>query len=198
MAKRLAALAFLVLAAFGLATVPAVPAQAAPMLFGSNYYDFVQVVSTPFDQAAYDTNTFALASASAAATVFGGVNGQIAKVGSLVENTFLFGLAPPGFTSFRGAWLLGEGGYSNYGGGEPNNGGAFPYMNIGGTFAGIAPGKWADDSGVLGTPDPSADPVIGYFIEWENPQVNGVVPEPATLTMLSLGLLGYAAIRRRR
>jgi hypothetical protein len=65
--------------------------------------------------------------------------------------------------------------YANWGGIEPNDNNPnedFTMFNIGQTFAGIAPGQWAD-----ATPTPSpADPVIGHLIEFET----GVVPEPST------------------
>ncbi|MEW5817644.1 MAG: choice-of-anchor D domain-containing protein, partial [Spirochaetota bacterium] len=154
--------------------------QPTPMKFGDNYYEFVQV-SDPFTGA---NNSWAKASADAAARVYNGLSGHLATITSQAENDFLFGLVSGIFSGFQGAWLGGkspegwlvgpEAGqgfiYTNWGGIEPNNAG-YAYMNIGtfagGTYSGIAAGTWADDSGVQGVPDYPMNPVIGYFVEYE-------------------------------
>jgi hypothetical protein len=83
--------------------------------------------------------------------------------------------------------------YTNWGGVEPNNSG-YLYMNIGTSFAGIGPGQWADDV-PPGIPNPSTDPVIGYFVEYEGIQA---VPEPSSCLLLAFGLAGLGAARWRR
>ncbi|MCP4073231.1 MAG: hypothetical protein GY742_16060 [Hyphomicrobiales bacterium] len=95
-------------------------------------------------------------------------------------------------SGFAGAWLGGnytqwlrgpEAGsslvYTNWNTAEPNSNGLM-YMSVGLTTpnsgaAGL--GKWLDDSGVQGVPS-SADPVVGYFIEYEGVSA---VPLPAAL-----------------
>jgi hypothetical protein len=171
------------------------PAEAAPVLYGSHYYEFIQVTD-PFTG---DNNSWFRARDAAAAMTFGGVSGHLATVTSAGENDFLYSLVAGMFTGFRGAWLGGkhpegwlvgpEAGssftYVSWGGIEPNNDG-YAYMNIGTLFAGIGPGNWADDSGLQGFPDPSNDPVIGYFVEYE--EVAGV-PEPSAWLLLGFSLL---------
>lgn len=191
----------------GLSAAGALPAEAVPSFFGSNAYEFVQVTD-PFTGS---NNTWATASAAAAASIFGGVNGHLATITSQAENNFLFGLGPGGFSGFAGAWLGGVGdlpqsghwlvgpeagqpfSFVNFGGIEPNNAGLV-YMNIGASFAGIAPGQWADE-GVNGIPTAGPDPVVGYFIEWERP---AAVPEPGTMALVALGLLSLLARRGRQ
>ena len=178
-----------------------------PTVFGSNAYEFV-IVSDPFTA---DNNHWVTAEADAAASVFNGVNGHLATITSDAENAFLFGLASGTFQGFAGAWLGGnhagwlagpengqsfaDTGYQKWGGIEPNNDG-FMYMSIGTT---TAPSFWFDDSGVpnpdpdlLGAPHFLNDPVVGYFVEYEN------VPEPTTMTLLATGLAGLGASAWRR
>ena len=194
----------LFVAASGIVAVTA-RAEASPIQFGSNYYDLIIVLPAQFADGS--ANTWAAASAAAAASTYGGVNGHLATITSAAENVFLTGLAATyNLTGFQGAWIggnylgwltgpeAGQGyGYSNFGGVEPNNAG-FVYFNIGTAGPG-GPGFWVDDSGVQGLPEYPLDPVVGYFVEYESPQA---VPEPATLVMFGVGLLALTPVLRRR
>jgi hypothetical protein len=161
-----------------LAVTSALPysATATPLAFGSNSYEFVQVPD-PFTGT---NNSWDTARLAAAVRIFNGKTGHLVTITSPAENDFVSGLISGQFSGFKGAWLGGKDGlgwvvgpeagqgfgYTNWGGIEPNNSG-YAYMNIGTALGGIAPGKWADDSGVQGVPDSSNDPVIGYFVEYE-------------------------------
>ena len=188
----------------GLHAASALRADATPLLFGSNYYEFVQVPQ-PFTGS---NNAWATADAAAAASVFNSLSGHLATVTSQADNDFLFGLVSGNFSGFAGAWLGGKApdgwlvgpetgqgfSYTNWGGIEPNNAG-YAYMNIGTLFEGIGPGKWVDDSGVQGVPDPNSDPVIGYFVEYEG---TAAVPEPSSWMLLASGLSGLGVLTRKR
>ena len=134
----------------GLHAASALRADATPLLFGSNYYEFVQVPQ-PFTGS---NNAWATADAAAAASVFNSLSGHLATITSQAENDFLLGLVSGSFSGFAGAWLGGKApdgwlvgpetgqgfSYTNWGGIEPNNAG-YAYMNIGTLFAGIGPGN---------------------------------------------------------
>jgi len=185
--------------AFGLS------ASATPMPFGGNLYDFVKVAN-PYTGA---NNTWSTAMALAAASSYNGVSGHLATVTSQAENDFLFSLVSGSFSGFKGAWLGGKAprgwlvgpetgqafSYTNWGGIEPNNAG-YAYMNIGTLFAGIGPGQWADDSGFQGVPDPGSDPVVGYFVEYEN--ARGVPDQGSSCILFACALAGIAGLRRLR
>lgn len=190
--------------------------QAAPVIFGSNAYELI-IVSNPYTG---NNNSWATASSSAQASTFLGVNGHLATVTSVAENDFLAGLAiaaalPVVTPGFSGAWLGGRAGtgwltgpengnaftFDNFGGSEPNNNG-FAYMAIALSpgVAGLSGiGEWLDDSVAFagqGVPSELADPVIGYFVEYEN-VVTTEIHAPAGLPML-MGGLGLLALWRRR
>jgi hypothetical protein len=186
-------------------------ARATPVAFGGNAYEFVSVAD-PFSGS---NNTLATASAAAAASVFNGVNGHLATVTSLAENDFLLSLIATAPTGFNGAWLGGDfqgwlegpetgktfaevGGFTNFNPLEPNNNGPL-YMSIGDTTPNSGSGgrgRWLDDSGALGTPDSSLDPVIGYFVEYEDAIT--AATEPSSIALLLGGATILAVIRRRR
>jgi hypothetical protein len=188
-------------------------AHAGPVLWSSanggdnHYYEFVEV-SDPFTG---NNNSWQAAMAAADASVFNGLSGHLATIGSQAENAFLLSIVPNAITSsgsFEGAWIGGKAPegwldgpqvgqaftYTNWGGVEPNNAG-YAYMNVGAEFHGVAPGQWADDSGVQGVPDPNNDPVIGYFVEYEAPVAS---PEPSSAILLALGGAGMACCRSWR
>jgi hypothetical protein len=193
---RLMAFAFGV---FGLGAMSGPPAEAAPVLFGSNYYEFIRV-SDPFTG---NNNAWTTARDTAAGTTFMGVSGRLATITSQAENDFLFDLVSGNHTGFVGSWLGGKApegwlvgpeagqafSYTNWAGIEPNNDG-YAYMSIGTEFA---PGQWADDSDLAGQGVPHAlnDPVIGFFIEYDN-----VIPEPATGLLALIGVAGLFVRRR--
>lgn len=186
-------------------------AAAAPVIFGANAYELI-IVANPFTGS---NNTWATASAAAAASVFNSVNGHLATVTSQAENDFLVSLIGTSPQGFNGAWLGGNqfgwlegpetgmtfaqaGGYTNWNPLEPNNS-FFMYMSIGTSTpnsgaAGL--GKWLDDSGVNGTPVAGVDPVVGYVVEYE--KALKAVPEPNALALLAAGLVGLGASGLRR
>jgi len=99
-------------------------ANAAPVSFGSNDYEFI-VVSNP-----YENNTWTNASTAAASSVYNSVSGHLATITSQAENDFLFGLVPGSFSGFTGAWLGGRDGQGWLVGPEAGQG--FSYTNWGG------------------------------------------------------------------
>ena len=181
------------------------PARAVPVQLGSgNYYEFVSNIGISWSNA----------STAAAGMSHLSIAGHLATVTSAAENTFLASLISSPSGSFDGAWLGGESdssnnwqwavgpdsgqsfSYTNWGGIEPNNFPSNVYMNIGALTSGIAFGQWADASNGISTGSTGADPVTGFFVEYE---VNAV-PLPATLPLFAsaLGGLGLLGWRRKR
>lgn len=173
-------------------------------VFGNNYYKFIEV-SYPYTG---NNNAWWTAEAAAKSSTHNGVNGHLATITSQGENAFLLSLAPVK-TGFAGAWIGGKApggwltgpekgnsfGYANWGSPEPNNSG-YAYMSIGNTL--YARGLWVDDSiyyeAGQGIPDSYADPVLGYFVEYENA---AAVPIPPAILLLGSGLVGIIGIRRK-
>lgn len=204
--KLVAAAAFLALPLIG-----GSPTSADVYQFGSHAFEFI---SSP------DISWADAASAAASSTYLGN-NGYLATPVSAAENAFLYAQFSTGTTAFAGAWLGGSvvslagiwqvgplsgqqfstggsaspGAYANWGGIEPNNSNpiSYAYMNLGGTFANIGGGQWADATNGQSS---SADPILGYIIEYNI----AAVPEPSTWAMMILGFagIGFLTYRRRR
>jgi len=182
----------------GAAVISFGEAEAAPVQFGSSFYEYV-----PDEAVSWNT-----ASAAASASTFMGAQGHLATVTSAGENDFLLGLVTP-LPSAQGAWLGGavdatqtarwvvgpEAGqlftFSNFGGIEPNDGPSNVYMNIGSIIAGIATGQWADAAGGV---NGAGDQLAGYFVEYQV----GTVPLPAALPLMLTGLAGFGFLGWRR
>jgi hypothetical protein len=180
-------------AAFFLAAAlsPLGGADAAPVQFGSSYYEYVSHESISWDDA----------SAAASASTFMGVNGHLATVTSAAENDFLVDLGPV-FTVPQGAWLGGavdasqtgrwavgpEAGqlftFSNFLSGEPNEGPSHVYVYLSSALA----GQWADAAAAVNAE------IAGYFVEYQV----GAVPLPAALPLMLTGLAGFGVLGWRR
>jgi PEP-CTERM motif len=183
------------------------PARAVPLQYAGtgNYYEFVFDVGISWQNA----------STAAAGSSYLGVSGHLATVTSAGENGFLVALIAAPSDVFAGGWLGGtsdnanvwtwavgpEAGqafsYTNWNPAEQNNPPAGLYMNIGLTGPnGGAAGQWYDAGGGISTGASGADPVVGYFVEYE---VNAV-PLPAALPLFAsgLGALGLLGWRRKR
>jgi hypothetical protein len=197
-----------VLGAMGLAGAVA-PASAAPVLFGTSYYDFVASDGISWDDA----------KTAASALSFNGASGHLATITSGAENSAVFSLITPGtYTQFAGGWLgasddLGTAdgtwevgpeaghtfsfyGYENWGGVEPNNNtNGRVYMALF-AFDVLQAGEWVDSALGLSRP---ADPIRGFFVEY---QVVAATPIPAALPLFAsalggIGLLGWKRRRQR-
>jgi hypothetical protein len=195
------------LAAASAALALAAPASAAVLAFDGHNYEYVAALDLMWTDARD----------AAAAHSYNGQQGYLATVTSADENEFLranFSLLTAGFagawlggqvfTDGKGVWVTGPetglqfsqghspfgGAYSNWGGIEPNNAPSYAYMNIGGSFSGIANGQWAD--AINGTSSVN-DPIKGYVVEY-----NGAgVPEPAAWALMIAGFAGAGAALRR-
>jgi hypothetical protein len=106
--------------------------------------------------------------------VFGSVSGGAGywEVGPLAGQQFFIGGSPYGTA------------YSNWGGIEPNDAPSAAYMNIGGLYAGISSGQWADAANGVASP---GDPIQGYVVEFN------AVPECSTWAMMLIGFAGVGS-----
>lgn len=158
-----------------------------------HFYDVVPVT----DQVTWDASF-----ASASSTIFNGVPGHLATITSQAEQDFIVGqfgdairakwlggFQPPGSPEPAGGWqwITGEAFvYTNWEPTEPNNSGGNENRLLFAT-AGLATlGVWNDLNGEA----PPATFVNGYVVEF--------VPEPSTVTLAALAILGLAIYRRLR
>lgn len=182
--KRLAALVTLSAAVQGVA--------AAPVTWGGNGHEY--------DVVRAEGMTWTAAQAAVAAM---GAGWHLATITSAAEDAFVASLlssALPARSHFwLGAtdvgaegtfeWVTSEGfTYTNWWGGEPNNAGNEDYVAFD-----LRSGSW----GWNDAPD-NVGAIFGFARGYIIERSGTAVPEPGTVALLSLGLLGIAAIRRRR
>lgn len=187
--KKLAAIIF-TFACLSLLTTKTASAAPVQWLDNGHYYEVVNGFSY-----------WSAANTAASSAAHLGLSGHLATVTSVNEETWLtstFGDlsgyllgATDAATDGDWQWITGEDwDYTNWRDGEPNNGASNTtdedYLQFH-----PAGGGWND----IGDYNSPAH-VYGYIVEYETATTNAV-PEPASLSLLSLGLLGFALKKKR-
>jgi hypothetical protein len=162
----------------------AVATQAAPVVYGTHTYDLIRA------------NGITWADAQAAASALG-TGWHLATITSSAEQSFItgsvVGSSNPGEFWLGGVqdgfgqwtWVTGETwGYTNWNPGEPNDNYGPGSENHLATW-GSGTWRW-NDEGNLGN-------ITGYIVE-HSPEA---VPEPGTMALMGLGLLGVGMAYRR-